>query len=284
MSSESARAGLVELPVFQSIPEESRSRIAQVFYDVSEDIGYDEGDVIIHEGYLSFDTGYVLYEGEAIVEPSNGDPVDVSAPIMVGEMSQFSAGDTRTATVRAKEGVRALGFSWDDLYQEAEQQLSDEDYDALRKSVEMLVWKRFPYRQITELGLFADLPDPLKDRVCSPLPGITEAMRLETGDTLFREDTLCKAMGYLLLNGKMKLIRAGKGEKPVEGLDIIGVFPSKSDKQYKWSATCVAAGDVELLCFSWDKYTSLLGRRLSKEERKQLVESMKNNAKMHFWH
>lgn len=284
MGEQAALSNLADLPVLQSMAPEARDKVAKVFYAVSEDSNYEDGQVLIHEGYLSFDTGFVLYDGTVLVERDGKESIELSAPVMLGEMSQFSAGDTRTATVRAKGPARAVDFSWEDLYAQAEKDLPAEIYDQFCKSIEDLVWKRFPYRNIADLALFSKLDEKLRDRTCSPLPGITEMILLETGETLFREATLCKSIGYILLNGKLKLIRAGKGEKEVEALDIVGIFPAKSEEPLKWSATCLANGHAELLKFSWDQYVKILGKRLTKEERNQLVDSMKANAGKHFWH
>lgn len=284
MGEQAAVSNLAGLPVLQNMSEDARELVGKVFYAVADDSKYDDGQVLIHEGYLSFDTGFVLYEGTVLVERDGKENIEIAAPVLLGEMSQFSAGDTRTATVRAKGSVKAIDFSWEDLYERAEKELPTDVYDQFRKAIEDLVWTRFPYRNIAELALFSKLDEKLRDRTCSPLPGITEMILLDTGETLFREGTLCKSIGYIVLSGKLKLIRAGKGEKEVDAVDIIGIFPSKSDEPLKWSATCVSTGHAELLKFSWDQYVKLLGKRLTKEERNQLVDSMKSNATKHFWY
>lgn len=284
MSEEQALPKLAELPVLSELPDDYRKSIAEVFYRTSDDVSYEDGEVIIHGGYLSFDTGFVVYGGAVVVERQTGGDIELSAPAMLGEMSQFSAGDIRSATVRARGTVHALDFAWSDLYSAAGKDLAPEVYDEFRKAIEQLVWTRFPYRSIKELALFSGLDDALKDRVCSPLPGIIETVRLETGETLFREATLCKSSGFILIEGRLKLVRAGKGEKSVKATDIVGVFPTKSDQQPKWRATCLSDGDAQLLKFNWSDYTKLLNRRLSKEERAKLVESMKANAGKHFWY
>lgn len=284
MSEQAAVSNLTELPVLQGMAPDAREQVAKVFYAVAEDSRYDDGQVLIHEGYLSFDTGFVLYEGAVLVERDGKDAIELTAPVLLGEMSQFSAGDTRTATVRAKGAAKAIDFSWEDLYERAEGDLSADVHDQFRKAIEELVWKRFPYRNIADLALFSKLSAELRDRTCSPLPGITEMIRLETGETLFREGTLCKSIGYILLDGRLKLIRAGKGEKEAQAPDIVGIFPAKSEEPLKWSATCVSTGHAELLKFSWERYVKTLGKRLSKDERTLLVESMKANAGKHFWH
>lgn len=284
MGEQAAVSNLADLPVLQLLSQDARAQVAKVFYAVAEDSKYDDGQVLIHEGYLSFDTGFVLYEGTVLVERDGKEPIELAAPVLLGEMSQFSAGDTRTATVRAKGPAKAVDFSWEDLYKRADQDLPPEINDQFKKAIEDLVWKRFPYRNIADLSLFSKLSEDLRNRTCSPLPGITEMVVLETGETLFREGTLCKSIGYILLNGKVKLIRAGKGEKEVEALDIIGIFPAKSEEPLKWTATCVSGGHAELLKFSWEQYVKILGKRLTKDERNQLVDSMKANAGKHFWH
>jgi hypothetical protein len=82
----------------------------------------------------------------------------------------------------------------------------------------------------------------------------------------------------------VKLFRKDGGEKMTEAPDIIGIFPNKGDKGTEWTATAMASGEADVLKFSWDHYTDQILKRLSMDEQKAFVASLKNNAKKHFWH
>ncbi len=285
MSELDAKPHLTQLPLLARMSPEAKDKIAQLFLDTSDNNTYEDGEALMSAGYLSFDTGYVLWEGHVAIESESGETVaEVAAPATMGEMSQFSSGDTRNATVRAIGEAHALRFSWEDLYAEAQESLSKEENAAFRGALEELVWDRFPEKSILSLAMFNDLSDATKTQVCIPLPWITEVVNLKPNETLFKEGVSCNETGFLLLDGALNLARTGKGEKIVASPDIVGIFPAKSEEPPKWSATAIAIEPARILQFSWGQYTRRLAKRLSKDDQKALIQSIKNNASKHFWH
>ncbi len=279
-----AKQRIAELELFNGLPQETRDQVADVFLNVSDLLHYDDGEPLINVGFLSFDTGYVLVDGHAVVEVNEREPIDIAAPALLGEMAQFRTADVRSATVRAEGGAVAAQFYWEDLYHTAEGELSEEAHRAFRNAVERQIWERFEFKEITNLPLFSDLPEELRLRVCLPFPSFAERVRLKEIDTLFSQGALCKGEGYLLVRGKVKLLRKDVGEKIVTAPDLIGIFPNKGDKGKEWSATAMADGEADILQFSWDYYSDQLVKRLSREEQHAYVASIKNNRAKHFWH
>ena len=272
-----------ELPLLTGLSDHTRRQLAEVFLDVADVLLYGDGEPLISIGYLSFETGYVLVDGKVAIERGQSEPLELVAPVLLGEMAQFSATDTRSASVRARGSVMAAQFYWDDLYRRAEEALSAEAHSAFRFAIENQIWKRFEYKEILNLPLFADLPEALRMKVCLPFPALAECVQLKEVDTLFNQGSLCKNTGHLLVKGELKLFRKDGGERTLTAPDIIGIFPVKNEKGKEWSATAMGKGRAEVLKFAWDLYTDQIVDRLSHEEQKQFVASLKNNASKHLW-
>lgn len=279
-----AESRIRALPLLAGLTEGVKSSAAGVFLDVSDLLRYDDGEALIHGGYLSFDTGYVLIDGAVAVESPAGEPIEVKAPALLGEMAQFRAADVRSATVRAKGTAHALQFFWEDLYARADEVMPEKERAAFRAAVEAQVWERFQFKNVTNIGLFADLDGDLKQRVCLPFPSISERHAIKGVDTLFSQGSRSDGSGYLVVSGSIKLFRKDRSEKTVNAPDLVGIFPANTDRGVEWTATAMANGEAEVLKFSWEQYTKELTRRLSREEFQALKASIKNNASKHFWH
>lgn len=284
MDTEAAQALVRQLPLLAGLSEDVRDRVAKVFVDVSDLLLYSDGEPLIHAGYLSFDTGFVLLDGKAGIEVVDGDEIEIEGPALLGEMSQFRSADLRNATVRAKGPAHAIQFFWDDLYSRSEETLEREEQSLLRVSIEKQVWERFEYKNILSLAMFNALSDDVKQKVCYPLTSITERQSLRGVETLFNVGSRCNAAGHLIVRGSVKLIREGKNDKIIEAPNIIGIFPGKAEKGTEWTATVMAHGEADILMFSWEQYTSELVHRLSREEQHKLIASIKENGAHHFWH
>lgn len=284
MDAAAAASRIADLELLKALPDDARSQTAEVFLDVSDVLAYEDGESLITEGFLSFGTGYALVDGVAVVELANSDYVELTAPTLLGEMAQFRAADMRSATVRAKGRAVAAQFYWDDLYRAAEVTLPDAVHQQFRQAVEKQMWERFQHKNITQIALLSGIPDDVRERVCMPLPSLSDQISLGETDTLFSEGANCKRTGYLLVVGKLRLFRKDKSEKIIEAPDIVGVFPNKSEKSQEWSATAMAQGSAEVLKFSWEQYSDQLVRRLSRDEQETYINSLRDNRSKHFLH
>jgi len=209
--------------------------------------------------------------------------LELEAPMLLGEMSQFIQDDSRTATVRVASDASFLKFSWDDLYARAGAELSKEENAAFIQAIEKVVWDRYDLKGLMDLAFLSELSDDLKVRVCLPFPWISKRVKLANNEPLFESAARCKARGYLLIRGRISLIWIGAEEKVVAAPNIIGIMPNNKPERI-WSASARANGEAELLAFSWIEYGAKLEERLSNKEMKQFFDSLKNNAKRHFWH
>lgn len=274
---------LLGLPVLEGLSDDTKERICAVIMGVSEETTASSGEDLLQEGHLAFASGYILLEGTVSVEREGLDSIELTAPKLLGEMSQFIEDDARTATVRAASDASFLKFSWDDLYARAEKELSKEENAAFRQAIEQVVWDRYDLSNLMGLAMLGELSDEMKVRVCLPFPWISKQVKLANNEPLFTVGARCKGQGFLLTRGKISLIWQGADEKVVSAPNIIGIMPNNKPERI-WSASARANGDAELLAFSWIEYNGKLKERLTNQETKQFFESLKNNAKRHFWH
>ena len=277
------RAALAKLPFLSGLPEATLAHICEVIEAVAEPASVPEGKELLQEGYLGFATGYILLDGTVRIDREGKEPVDLSGPELLGEMSQFLQDDTRSATVRALTDTNLLKFSWDDLYDRAKELLSEEENKGLSRAIEQVVWKRYGLADVMKLAMLKDIEDDVKIRVCLPFPWISKPMKLANNEALFEVGTRCKSQGFLLTSGTISIIWPGGEQKEVSAPNIIGVMPNHKPDRL-WSASARASGDAKLLAFSWIEYDKKLRQRLSNSELTQFFESLKKNGKRHFWH
>lgn len=274
---------LRELPLIRPLPEDAKARAAGVFLRVSKTMMYEDGDSLIKERALGGQDGYVLLEGEVVIHKEAKAPVVVAAPALLGEMLQFNPRAQRTATVRARGQATALKFPWEEFYAQAKQTLSEAEKDLLLESIERSVWERFGRETIIDLALFNGLPDLLKLRACLVLQWIVQHRTLADGERLFAQDDMCGAIGYVVVQGAIRLVKTNYPPRIVDAPDVIGVMP-RFDPGLQWSATATAQGDAQLLRFSWQEYTAMLQRRLTQQEYALFTQVIDANALAHFIH
>lgn len=271
------------LDLLSRLPGDLRGRVAEVLHGVSEHWELDAGEVLMHEGYLGFDSGYVLVQGAMLVERRDAAPITVEAPAVLGEMSQFKSSDTRTATVRARDTATVLQFHWEDFYDRARGALPAEGYALLMDAIEHLVWDRSACKSIVELGLFHGLDEDLRTRICIVFPWITERRQCRAGEALFETGERCQSTGYLLIRGGLRLVKPDRTERAIQAPNLVGVMP-KQEPGLTWTVNAVATDETEVLTFSWPQFTGMLEKRLNGDERRRLIEAMKTNAGAHLWH
>lgn len=274
---------LTSLSLLNGMPDAAKTHIAEVFFEVSEEIDLEDGEIVMQEGHLAFESGYILLEGTVDVEKEGKLLTEVAAPALLGEMAQFKSCDMRTATVRAKGPASALFFQWGAFHDLSRERLSEEERLLLTGAMEDIIWDRFGAQSLLDLALFRGLSDDLKRKVCVIFPWITDRVVYKDGETLFDENDRCQSTGYLLMKGTLRLSKGPGKEKYYNAPNIVGIMP-KHDPALVWSAAAIAQGPVEVLMFQWTNYTAKLQERLTNEEQRQLVDAMKQNAAEHVWH
>lgn len=283
MGQSEEREKLLGLPLLQNMPDDAKKRIGILFLRVSKMVTLSDGDRLLHEGYLGGDAGFVLLSGIVEVRKEGADPVAVSAPTLLGEMRQFNPQAQRTATVRAKGHVNILKFSWQELYAQARKDLPETEQTMLMENIERIVWERFDRETLIDLALLRGLSDQLKLRACLLLQWIAQPVSLTDGETLFEQDGLCGATGFLLTRGEIEIKGADRPLQAICAPNILGVMP-QFDPDLRWTAKAIAKGDVEVLRFSWSAYTAMLQQRLSQEDQRLFNDTIRANTHGHFVH
>jgi hypothetical protein len=274
---------LLKLQLVADLPDAAKKHTCKVFLEVGEYWDLEDGETLLHEGHLAFETGYVLLDGTVEILRQDGGPIEISGPALLGEMSQFQIGDSRTATVRAKGDATALQFSWVEFYGQLEADLPEAEHKLVMSSMERLVWSRFGQEALIDLPLFKGLDEALRLQVCLVFPWITEKHEYAKGDVLFETGGRCQSRGHLLTKGSLLLKQPNNNQKSWSAPTIVGVMP-KFDPKAVWTATATALEDIEVLVFSWKEYIDMLKERLSSSDQNKLVAAMRDNAAGHFWH
>jgi len=104
--------GLPLLHYVPNMPEATRQCIARLFLAVGQPSNLSNGDILLRQGGLGGDVGFVLLEGSVEVEKEGEKAVPVCSPALLGEMHQLNPRAQRTATVRAQGHTTVLQFSW----------------------------------------------------------------------------------------------------------------------------------------------------------------------------
>jgi CRP-like cAMP-binding protein len=268
---------LGSLSLFQSVKEDTRTRLAELFLRVGEAVMVSPGDALLHQGDLGGETGFILLRGEVSVEPMDAAPTTISAPALLGEIQQFNPRAQRTATVRASGPVEALKFAWQTLYAKASEALSPQEQHLLMDALERSVCERLACETLADFPILRNLPDALRVRVALALHWVAQHVTLADGSTLFQQDGLCGAAGYLLTHGRIEIRIAGQYSQTIAAPNILGVLP-EFDPDQRWTATATAQGDVELLKFNWLNYTAMLQRRLSSAEQETFGKAITASA------
>lgn len=274
---------LERLPLLRYVSEALRPRVAEALLDISREVVLERGDILMRQGEIGGETGFVLVEGEVNVERGDDRPLVVPGPALLGEMYQFNPHAQRTATVRAQTGAIAVRFSWPGFYKEAKARFSDAEQAEIVDALERCILERFDRSMLLDLALFRGLSDDLKLRICLLLQWVTQAIILQDGQVLFHQGGMCGGEGFLLTHGQLELRKAGQLFDIRKAPDLLGVLP-EFDPDLRWTASAVARGPVEALKFSWLEFNALFGQRATPESRERLLEAVRNNAAAHFLH
>ena len=131
---------LAGLPLIAGMPKETQAAAADLFAGLGESMTLADGDVLLHEGDLGSDTGYVLLSGKVRVNRDEASELEVAAPALLGEMNQLNPRTRRTATVSARGPGEALKFSWQNLYWQCKTALDPAGQSALMDGIERRVF------------------------------------------------------------------------------------------------------------------------------------------------
>lgn len=140
METDELRNILVGLPFMLDMPESLKQRVCKVFVAISKYDTVEEGTELFREGERETDDGYVVLSGSVKVKKSYAPECKAFAPVLLGEVKQFSPRSERTATVVANEDLETLHFTWRKFNQAVEDTLEPTDREVLRKALLGYAW------------------------------------------------------------------------------------------------------------------------------------------------
>ena len=256
------------LSALEDLSERSRRQIVGAFCDTGEITAFSAGDPLTKQGGIGGDAGFVLMRGEVVIEQQGEAPLTVSAPALLGEMSQWNPRAQRVATVTCRGPAEVLRFSWREAHARAQERLDPADHARLMEAIERIALQRFQREDLLDLPLLRALPAELRLRICILLQWVARPLQLGADALLFETDALCDDTGYLILQGEIAVSRFGEAPRVIAAPDLIGIHP-QFDPDLRWRATARALTRVEVLRFAWRVFLSLLDKRMSAEERKR---------------
>jgi len=275
------REALMGLSLLAGMPEDVRVEVAEALVGVSELVAPEKGKALFQEGAIGGARGYVLLTGAVVVNREGAEPVQVSAPAVLGEMQQFSLQQYRTATVTVSKSGYALAFDWADFYARARSTLGDEAQGMLLAQIERLVWDRVHSGAVLDVAFFRALPKDWRVRAALLLVWVARPRDFPAGAVLFEEGRPCAGAGYLLIKGSVSLSVSNRQPHVVRAPDLIGVH-SEFDPDRRWTATARAMEDVAAYLFSWQEYTVILQRRLDPEAYETFLDIARRAREHHF--
>ena len=143
MQSAQVRDNVRKLRFMPDLPADLREKIADILLRISEPRSLPAAAVFIHEDEHVDNKGYILVEGAVAIQRSEHPDMACDAPELIGEMQQFNPAQTRTATVAASMPSTVLRFQWDEFWSAAKQELTSEEVETVRKTLEMHAWEHF---------------------------------------------------------------------------------------------------------------------------------------------
>ncbi len=140
METDELRNILVGLPFMLDMPESLKQRICKVFVAISKYDTVEAGTELFREGERETDHGYVVLSGSVRVRKSYAPECKAFAPVLLGEVKQFSPRSERTATVIAADDLETLHFTWRRFNQTVDESFDETEREVLRKALLGYAW------------------------------------------------------------------------------------------------------------------------------------------------
>jgi len=277
MTPDDARKVLESLSLFQQVEPGIRGKLLDLFLKTGKIESHDTDAMLLHEGDVGGDIGFVLLDGAVRVSRDAGGELTLPAPAMLGEMQQLNPHATRTATVTAAGPCTVLRFGWMPLYLEARMSLDEAAQSSLQAAIETLVWDRFHQEAMLDAPIFSGLSHEQRLKLCLTLLWISKRKVCQPGQSLFEQDAVQGSTGFLVMKGAVKLERDGQHHGERVAPDILGLT-QEFDPQRKWSLSAVALTPVLALRFDWNELEAYLIQRATAAGSEAILGTLRKNA------
>ncbi|MBI1321426.1 MAG: cyclic nucleotide-binding domain-containing protein [Candidatus Hydrogenedens sp.] len=283
MTHDDAFARLEPLGLFDTVDPSLRDDLVELFLKAGRIESHEAGAVLLHEGDVGGDVGYVVLQGTVRVTRESGGALILTGPVLLGEMRQFNPSGTRTATVTTVGPCTVLRFGWMPLYLEARMSLHELAQTQLQDAIELVVWERFHQDALLAAPVFDGMTDAERLKFCLTLFWISRRQACNPGELLFDQDTPQGGAGYLLMRGGVALSRNGQRIGELEAPDIAGLTPD-FDPDRKWTASGAATVPLVALRFDWNELEVYLTQRATAVGSSVIMDILRKNAEGRFTH
>lgn len=140
METDELRNILNGLPFMIEMPESLKQRVCKLFVAISKYVTIEKGTELFVEGDRDNDDGYIVLSGSVLVTKSYAGDSKAFAPVLIGEVKQFSPRSERTATVVANDDLETLHFTWTRFNEAVDATFDETDQEVLRKSLLGYAW------------------------------------------------------------------------------------------------------------------------------------------------
>ncbi len=123
---------------------------------------------------------------------------------------------------------------------------------------------------VASLPLFDAMSPALRNRVAAALSAVSQEVSFAQGEALIEEGTLSGTAGYVLLDGRVEVTRAGMEAVTVPAPALLGEMQQFNPLGQR-SATVRATGPVHALRFPWQAFYDQAKQTLTGAEVAQLI-------------
>src|SRR3972149_4304507 len=143
METAQVRENIRKLRFMPDLPVDLREKLIDILLRISAPRSLPTATVFIREGEHIDERGYILLEGAVLVEKTEHPDMTCEAPELIGEMQQFNPSHTRTASVTTSMPSTVLRFQWDEFWNAVRQELTPQEVDTVRETLEIHAWEHF---------------------------------------------------------------------------------------------------------------------------------------------
>ena len=137
-------------------------------------------------------------------------------------------------------------------------------------------------RQIVSgMAALSPLNASLRARVASIFLEISAPKRVAPDTTLFHAGDASNGMGVVLLEGELTIDKQENPSVTAYAPDLIGEMAQLNPTRQR-TATVIAATELKVLTFTWQKFSEVAMTKLSEAELKSVTEALKAHAWRHF--
>lgn len=135
------REQVERLELVKAAPQGLQQKIIALFLCCADEFAFTAGDTLLSQDDSGTGQGLIVVDGVIQIHPQQRDPVQLHAPVLLGERQLFEQDIKRTADVVALTDGTALGFPWFRLAIWRDELLDDDEQEALAQTLLHYTWQ-----------------------------------------------------------------------------------------------------------------------------------------------